>query len=256
MKKMKFGNKKTLVLLSMISLIIPSLMVSNANAIPAEPEIGITWREDYIVLGDCYLTKEDAQGLRNELHRDHWKQGFEQGDWECDFRYWQYQRDSWSEGVDSVHFGYYAGHGSITTLIFRWLTNVVNVNTNCNWGDENSNKLNWVGLACCLTGDSDVGAIADAMEGVHLVGAWETECDEGIYGETMGEELINNHDSFKTAWFDAGEEWEWHGSGHERKMIVWGENNDMGDDHVYYCGTPVHSDPTVDSTKTFWTQRP
>ena len=233
------------------------MLPTNVSADPSNPEIGISWIVNYDYWDDLPLCDDDAEALRDDLIDDPstgWIEGFTTSNTNVHDEQWEIYDDQ--NFVDDVHFAYYAGHGWVspytgrTVLVFD--SNVFHTPIDsadmytldkCDWGDENSRKCNWVGLACC-----DVGQrMQHALEGVHLICGWTTYCADQVYGEELAEQLMDG-ETVKDAWFNTGDLL----GDEETIMRVVAEDISVANDHLYGYGT-VYSDPTVDSTYYAWT---
>jgi hypothetical protein len=245
----KFGIG-LLAIVIMIFLTLPTTV--SADSIPTSPKIGISWITLYDNGWDNLpYADDDAEGFMDDLMDDpdtDWDDGFETSNSHVHDEQWEENDDE--DYVDDVHFAYYAGHGWISPVgrvvlvfdanIFGTPIDSADIRTpaNCDWGDENSRKLNWVVLACC-----DVAEEAHhALEGVHLICGWNTTCEDAPFGGMLAEELMKNEtlkDSFFTTGDYYGETGQW--------MMVVSEDTSVSEDHIFWYGS-VGSDPTVDST--------
>ena len=256
MKNMKKINGK-LFIIAIVSFFV-LMLPTNISADPTNPEIGVSWIVNYDYWDDLPYCDDDAEALRDDLIDDPstgWIEGFTTSNSNVHDEQWEIYDDE--DYVDDVHFAYYAGHGWVSPYTGRAVlvfdSNIFKTPIDsadiyfrdlCDWGDENNQKLNWVGLACCEVGQKT----QYALEGVHIICGWTTYCADKVYGEELAEQLMDG-ETVKDAWFNTGETL----GDEDTTMRVIAEDISVANDHLYGYGT-VYSDPTVDSTYYAWTQ--
>lgn len=251
MKKKYVVGSIVCILLMLVSLIFFTSIGSADDLqeikVPYYCTIGIAWVTKWNTYQYIPMCKDDAEELECVLvaNKPNWHCGFDKNEQDVHQDQWEITDDQ--NYVDNVSFAYYAGHGSADKLVFKDVLGLpydsARLNPDyCDWGDENGNKLKWVALACCLAGQNT----HKALDGLHLICGWRTECDDAVYGRRFAEYLIAGYE-IKTAWFLTGDELSPGGL-----MNVKGEDISVGSDHLYHCGT-VNLTPINDEYYYEWT---
>ena len=217
----------------------------NGAPVPLIRKVGIYWW----VRGDESLlyTQEDAEGFMNTLVENGWSSEFNLND-ETLFGY-QLEDGLFGKDQDyleQTHIAYYAGHGGPSVLMINPHTTPKDMvyYYECSWGDENDRTNKWIALQTCLATNN---YFKRAMKGTHLILGWTTWCDDAPFGATFADYLISGR-TLKEAWFLTGVE---HSVTRHLEMRIFGENTDMGNDHLFGFGY-VNPDPPVDNIITFW----
>jgi hypothetical protein len=244
-------------LLMVTSMVLPAI----TTATPSTCYVGGASIVHYAVGDDCTEAENDTGKLIDWITSDsHWQQKFWNKEDKNHKEQWEYTQDQDTNGVETAHFVYYAGHGfsdSLTRLVFKKRKiggKVISYDSprivldHCDWGDECGHRLKWVALATCYVGNRTY----KALDGVHLICGCKCYIDEALYGDRFGYDMISEGMSIKESWFDT---MDLNVNVVDGIVNVVGEDSSVGNDHIYWHGS-VADDPTVDNYYYEWTHNP